>query len=1057
MDLLNLKQDEKFVIDSVLQGKVADFCHERGRISGKFIRELCSFAKMNDTHKTTRLHGTTSRISHDYEGLIESLLFFGLRINNAEIFDQIDLSYLHLPFPLHFTNCLLTEEMDLCYAHLGGLKLDGSRCRGISAQGITIVKDVQLGAGFSSTRSICFVDSIIHGNFFCVQSTFESDREMEGNTQFTDDECRKCKEYFLFIYSIDLGRSRIAGCVHFCGGFNCSGGVNLADTNVGGNVNCTKGVFKAKNIEQDLREKKSGMRLKCETDYCYHELCAFNAEGLKVGGHLIMNTIEVYGETRLTCASVHKDQEASGSIFSNPGHIALHGDRLKVEGNLYLFKKTCFTGTVRLPRAQIGTDLSFTDSVLHGINEDSAALYCKGTSVGGSLYMDRAVIRNGYFDFSGSTMKGNISAINGQFLNTGRYAIKGEYSNIEGSLWLKSSSEKNKGKSGDTFTATSQVFLHGMTVGMDLDCWNGLFIFPDYLVENHKKPYAINGDGMEILGNCFMSGKKFSARGGVGLTNTRIKGFLDLDGAEFTAYYHEEDAFAIGAGKLVVDGSVYLVDGFKANGVICFNDAVIGRNLVLRKGEISAMRKYSFRGEQMHVAGRLMLDRFTSNGEFRIDYSHIGTNVECLGSSFINTAFVDYMSNRGKPVYAFRANGVKIDGDLIFNKKEVRDDHGSTVSVEYLNLLGIVSIKKSKIGLCLHWKGVSHTKEHTNCAFILDLESTTVGKYEDEMESWPLQGNLSIDSFRYNDLQDLYLLDEDYAQKGKNSENNKLLYNIAKSRLKWLKRGRLFNPQPYDYLAEILKKAGFYEESKVISIEKCNLLKKRPILRWLDKRDLPINHDGMNYPSRQSIFTYVFSWVYGFLTRYGYRPHRAIGISLVLVLAGAFFFSLGFKSNDMVMIANYHGDIHQVALVDPRGLASDRYKMPEKLESDLNYLFEDLGLVMYALGYSFDTFMPVINFHFADFWLPSAYPTKLENTDKVALIVEKERGIGGREEDALGYSDTDEFEKNQSRVIDVKPAFSGLGLALCIYRWLLIFCGWLISIVFIAAVGNLVR
>lgn len=74
-----------------------------------------------------------------------------------------------------------------------------------------------------------------------------------------------------------------------------------------------------------------------------------------------------------------------------------------------------------------------------------------------------------------------------------------------------------------------------------------------------------------------------------------------------------------------------------------------------------------------------------------------------------------------------------------------------------------------------------------------------------------------------------------------------------------------------------------------------------------------------------------------------------------------------------------------------------------------------VGRWLYSFLYSLDTFFPVVDLQIANYWLPTAY--------------------------------------NQTQ--QSNPDWWGVGL--CFYRWFLIGIGWILSSLFLAALGGIVR
>jgi hypothetical protein len=724
-----------------------------------------------------------------------------------------------------------------------------------------------------------------------------------------------------------------------CGNFCAELGVNLCDAAVGGNINCTYGTFSARQVDPVVRGKTTGRRLHCNSDMVDHCRCAFNGEGLHIGGNLLMSDTTVRGETRFTQAFIEKDLDAANGKFHHLEAHAICGDRMHVKGNIFFSDGFEAKGSLRLPRATIETDLSFFGSKLQICGKQSRSLYCEGAKVNGTVYLNNIIVKNGYVDFSYSSIGGNFNCTNSSFLETGDYALKARGMNIGGSVFMCSEDDAALPEVTN-FQALSLVCLTGTKIDMDLICKNAHF-------ENNKKNIledsyeALLINNMTIDGKVVLSGKKFQAIGGINLDYTRIGSYLDCEDATCIAPQTEEKkhSFAFAGGKLIVNGSIYLDDGFNAKGTVMLNEAQIGRNLVLNKGRITNGNNISLWGNQRKIAGCIFMEEFTSAGKICLDNACVGGSLLCRNSELKNGSPTD---TKNFPVddkakdgpYALSAEGIKMGGHAKF---------------EHLDVAGVVSFLHAEIKMKLVWKKI--TKQPN---FSLFLAGANIGVLDDEPESWPEHGNLRISDFKYNYIEDLKP------------------ENIKKRYTRWLRLTRYFRPQPYVQLAEVLKKCGLEDEAKEVMIEK--------------------NKRGRS----QSHFSKFLKFIHGLLVGYGYKPGRAAKYGFFFILIGWGIFFGAFKNNLMVPLdsKNGVGNLYQIAKLSDNGVDTSS------------------GFGMYSLVYSIDTFIPIINFQASSYWLPTAY---LKNSNKEV---------------------------------------SSLGCFVCIYRWIHIFMGWLISSMFIVALGR---
>jgi hypothetical protein len=490
---------------------------------------------------------------------------------------------------------------------------------------------------------------------------------------------------------------------------------------------------------------------------------------------------------------------------------------------------------------------------------------------------------------------------------------------------------------------------------MDLVCGNAMF-------RNNKKNetedsyQALLANNMSINGKVEFTGKYFRAEGGVNLDYTRIGSYLDCREATFisTTTNDVRYDYAFAGGKLSVSGSIYMNDSFKAMGKVMLNEAQVGRNLLFDDGEIQNEHDIAFWGNHMNIAGGIYMNNFYSLGEFCLDNTCVGGDVLCKNSEFKNasTAVIKNsqadadQTNNGP--YALSAEGIKIGGKALF---------------EHLTIIGAFSFMHAEIKMRLVWKKI---REQPN--FSLFLAGAKIGVLDDEPESWPEQGNLRLTDLTYNYVEDLQP------------------QNLKKRYTKWLRLTRQFRPQPYEQLADVLRKCGYEDEATEVMIEK----------NRRSRKDLPLKWWGREVQGQsQSFVRWILKFIQGLLVGYGYKPGYAAKWGIYIIFWGWFVFFMAFTENLMAPLDSENGD-------------KNLYQIARLVENDVA---SSLGLTWYSLVYSLDTFIPIIQFQTSSYWLPTAYPGKSNQLDKWGFLI-------------------------------------------CIYRWIHVFLGWVISSMFVIALGR---
>lgn len=867
---------------------------------------------------------------------VKDLTPHGIRIRGGRVEGQLNLNALNIPFNISLCECFIPHPLYFRHSSVAALDMSGSRTVRIEADCLTVSGEMRLADGFQAEGPVSLMGATIKGDLSCVKGHFDNQSDQKDTTRITG--CGDCRASTLHAYSLVLERAKIEGSLYLCGGFIAKGGVHLGDSIIGVNLNCTKGKFTARSHEDHHAGKTTGRRLACEGDAEHHLACAFNGEGMHVKGNLILNGIVVKGETRLTGALIDGDLDSADGKYINQGASAIHGDRLHVRGNIFFCDGFKAEGAVRLPRADIGADLSFYNGHLVHSLKDSSVLYCEGIRVQGTVYLKNFVANDGYVDLSYSTVDGNLDCTNSRFQGTGGLALRAKGMQIQGSAFFRSSASGN-------FQADGLVSLTGSKLGVDLICTNGYFNADKPCELEDGKFCAINADNMTIGGKVEMNGEKFNAVGVVGLDYTNIGSYLDCKHGKFTALATgEKDNYAISAGKLQTGGSVYLSDEFMANGVVMLNDASIGRNLICKNGKIINAGGYSLWAMQMKVAGYVNMDNFVSHGEVRIDYAVIGGNLNCSKGEFINNKEKnpeqeDPDGESGKR-YALHANGVKIAGCVEFKNGFHAD--------------GIVSFQNADIGMSFFWLKI---KNRDSAALFLD--AARAGVLEDEEDSWPAKDKLQINDFEYRFLKEL-------SPEG-----------LKSRREKWLGLPRDFRTQPFEHLAAVLKRSGYEEDAKKVLIEK-NKTQTRLPARWpwaklLDRRCPP--KDG--YRQSQSPLTWILRVLFDALVCYGYKPSQALWCGLIFVVIGWVLFYQGFNNNVMVPTKDGGSNIYQIAAITTAQTGAVKNVFTNKIPMNITH-----DRSFYSFVYSLDTFMPVIKLQTADYWLPTAHLPLEDLTDK---------------------------------------------------------------------------
>jgi hypothetical protein len=308
---------------------------------------------------------------------------------------------------------------------------------------------------------------------------------------------------------------------------------------------------------------------------------------------------------------------------------------------------------------------------------------------------------------------------------------------------------------------------------------------------------SLTADRVNVKGSVFLR-DGFSAEGEVRLVGAQIGDQLDCSAGTFK----NPGGPALSADGTSVKGSIFLSDDFGAEGEVGLRDAQIGGTLHCVGGKFKNPGKDALSADRANVKGGVFLtDGFGAEGTVRLLGAQIGGNLECDGGTF---------RNPGEE--ALGADGADVKGSLFLR-------HGFS-AIGGVRLLGAqiggnldcgggslseVIAENAEIRGTLLWQSVEATS--------LDLINASAGSLVDDEKSWPGKGNLFPDGFVYGHIS------------GDSPRD-------AKTRLKWLALQDRFVPQPYRQLAKVLRETGDEDGAVTVLQEMERLRRKRDDRTW---------------------------------------------------------------------------------------------------------------------------------------------------------------------------------------------------------------------------------
>ncbi len=306
----------------------------------------------------------------------------------------------------------------------------------------------------------------------------------------------------------------------------------------------------------------------------------------------------------------------------------------------------------------------------------------------------------------------------------------------------------------------------------------------------------IEADGARVTGNLFLR-EGFHAEGEVRLLGAEIGGSLACEHGTFKNPAQKDiegSGKALSADRMKVTGSVFLRDGFHAEGEVRLLGAEIGGDLNCVRGTFKNPAQKDVEGsgdalsaDGIKVRGDVFLnDGFHAEGEVRLLGAEIGGVLACVRGTIKNPAQKDVPGSG----IALNADAIKVTGGVFLNdgfsaEGEVRlpgAEIGGDLACRrggFTSITAHTAVIKGK----LIWDSIINAEKAE-----LDLTNASADSIMDDEASWPARGKLFINGFAYGRISG-----------GSVS---------AEKRLEWVRRQHPFETQPYRQLAKVLRETG---------------------------------------------------------------------------------------------------------------------------------------------------------------------------------------------------------------------------------------------------------
>lgn len=315
--------------------------------------------------------------------------------------------------------------------------------------------------------------------------------------------------------------------------------------------------------------------------------------------------------------------------------------------------------------------------------------------------------------------------------------------------------------------------------------------------------------------------------------------------------------------------------------------------------------------DRLTTKGSVFLPEIKTEGEVRLVGADIGGQLNCRGASLLNP------------------KGLAFNGEVLVTKGPVLLDGGFSAS-------GTVDINSADIGddLILRqatikcretapWLSLSQTSIKGSLTIAamgerpkgwVDLRNASVARHQQDDDSfWPEKGKLLLDGFTYERIEF-----EPFD---------------VKRFCEWigLRRIKPFSVQPYEQLARVLRVEGHESDARAVLIAKQEALRIYGQLGWKAR---------------------AWNWFLGLTIGHGYQPWRAAAFIGWIIVFGWLMFADGARYHDVMRPSKER--VYMAMEANPGMSLPNDYPR------------------FNSLIYSIDSFIPFVNLHQENYWLPVA-------------------------------------------------------------------------------------
>lgn len=660
---------------------------------------------------------------------------------------------------------------------------------------------------------------------------------------------------------------------------------------------------------------------------------------------------------------------------------AIKADRAFIESAFFLTTSTVL-GLVRLRGTSIGEALAMDSSTIS--NGTETAILADGLKLGGPWIL-RAARVSGETRFAGARIGGGLLWEDCELtsptvaLNADGAVGEGVWvmrrAKISGSVRVRGFSVKAIDAQNISIAASGEALNgRGATVASDL-ILDGARIAGGVLLGRARVGGELSARGAHITGagtDWAIAGAGLIVDQGVNLGGANLTGGLSLAGARISQGISANDVTIQGPGRAIEAdvlhlGGNWIMRNGKLKGSIRFAGAQIEGQVGFTACQIEGGGDLAIRADGAQIQGGWFMGRAQIRGLVRLPAARVGNEMRLRDTKIAVTS--------GPAIFA---NGVRIARELVLDggfsaTGAIALDHAQVDGTIDLSGSRIVSAKLSR-GDAPHSSNydpvldarydeialslvdaradrlvMPHVAEDRTRG-IVDLSRAHVGSYEDAAVAWPppARGKGSETRGRTSDGRDIdhLVLDgflyehlENPAGQPGDGPTAKREQNAALMRTRWLEGqsatdlDRHFKPQAWMQVARRLSAQGYHDEAREIAIARRRRQRRSASAGWLQR---------------------LQSWLLDVFALYGFNPWRTVIWMIVLVLSFGAVWSLAATGcsqrdckDEQVFVMALKGNFGQ-----------------NDAKSEANYP------PFSPLAYSFDVFVPFVDFGFEGHWRP---------------------------------------------------------------------------------------